>query len=160
MPTPFATAKAMALVGLFASLAAVSPAHAAPTACDLITQAQAAAVFGAQVQAGTEAGAAGSDTCLFEAQDNEHSVSLTVLSFASANTAKMMLGALDRPQPGVTSTPIAGLGESAVYNASETEGSVWILYHNQVFALDGNNTSNPNLKAAILQTARQVLGKK
>ncbi len=154
------SSRILALTTLAGALAAAVPAYAAdPAACSLLTQAQATAIYGGAVMPGIENAVAGLDSCVFQAEDNDHSVSLTLMTFPSADVAQIMYATASKPQPGTASTPVGGLGDTAVYNASATEGSVWVMYHGKLVAVDGNNTSNSNLKAAILQAAQQILGK-
>jgi hypothetical protein len=141
---------------------ASSPALAAPAkACDLMTRETAAAVLGSPVKAGREeAIAAGTAQCVFESANGSQSV------YAGWMDPKALMGvtaaaAFKVAQMDKSQAPesISGMGDAAIFSASATESKVTILYHERLILVGTVSSKNPGVKAALIQTAKQIMGK-
>jgi hypothetical protein len=64
-----------------------------------------------------------------------------------------------KPDPGQTTEPAPGLGETGLYFTSPAESTVAVLYRAKVLTISVQSSKNPGLKAALVQAARQILGK-
>jgi hypothetical protein len=140
-----------------------NPALAAPKTCDLISAQTAAAVFGGPTGPGTEQViATAGRQCVFET-DGGGEVALGLMD--KANMAS--LGAkpadiprmLNEPQPGQHTETIPSLGEWNTFIASPADASLYVLQHGYLVTLSASGSKNPALKAALVQAARQALGK-
>jgi hypothetical protein len=54
---------------------------------------------------------------------------------------------------------ISGLGEAAILNASPADSTLSILYKGRIVIVSTVGSKNAGIKAALIQTARQILGK-
>jgi hypothetical protein len=143
-------------------LTACSPTLAAPaTPCDLITREAAAAVFGGPVAAGREEKiAAGTAQCVFDGPGSNHSI------YAGWMDPKALMGVpaaaafkvaqMDKSQP---SESISGIGEAALFSTSAMESKVTILYRERLILVGTVGSKNPGVKAALIQAAKQIIGK-
>ena len=139
-----------------------SIAHADPLkACDLISQNAAVGIFGASIDPGTEIDLNGGLVCEFDGPAGQGSVIVSLLGPAAMHglSAASMLQLTSRPESGRTIEPISGLGESANFRVEPNQSSLSILYHGRILSVTTNGSKNPDPKAAIIEAARQILGK-
>jgi hypothetical protein len=140
-------------------------AWADPPACALLSQADASAIFGAALQPGQDSPAPQMDTCNYASADTDAGVSLTVITPGSQSTAQIMYNGMMQIAPGTkltqngqTPVPVNGLGDSATYVYSDDDSILWILVGAKIYGLEGNQSPNPNLKAALLAEGRKLIG--
>lgn len=144
---------------LFVIFEPAGAAFAAPaTACNLLSQQAAAAIAGESVAPGIGADTGGGDVCEFNSSTGQVSVGLIdTKTYGMAPAAVFKIAV--QPSPGQTSEPVAGLGETSLFFASPADSSVSVLYHAKILVVSAQGSKNPGLKAALIQTARQILGK-
>jgi len=136
------------------SLALAAPA----TACKLLTQQAAAAIAGESVAPGIGADTGGGDICEFNSSSGQVSVGvIDTKTYGMAPAAVFKISV--QPSPGQTSEPVAGLGETCLFLASPADSSVAVLYRARILLISAQGSKNPGLKAALVQAARQILGK-
>jgi len=144
---------------LFVVLETSGVALAAPaTACNLLTQQAAAAISGGPVAPGIGADTGGGDICDFNGSTSTVSVGLIDTKTYGLSPAAVFKIAV-QPSPGQSSESISGLGETSLFLASPTDSSIAILYHAKILVVGATDSKNPGLKAALIQAARQILGK-
>lgn len=146
-------------------LLAVSPAaHAAPTPvkqCSLLTQPAAVALFGAPLDPAKDAGVA----CIFSGPgaDDKKGVIVSVITSASMNGMNLtsMYNQMLEKKPGDIVEPVSGLGEQArmITTDGGTSISLQVLYHGNIFGIMASNSPNHNIKAALKDTAKQMLSR-
>jgi hypothetical protein len=134
-------------------------ALAAPTtACSLLSQQAAAAISGGPVAPGIGADTGGGDICDFNGAVSKVSVGLIDTKTYGLAPAAVFKIAVN-PDPGQTSQPVPGLGETSLFLSAPADSSVAVLYHGKILIVGATDTKNPGLKAALIQAARQILGK-
>ena len=146
------------------SLLAVAPvARAADPIkqCSLLSQSAAAALFGAPLDPPKDMFIA----CAFfgPGGDDKKGLSVSLITAASMGgmpMASMYDSMLDK-SPGTVAEPIAGFGEKARLVTSEGGKtiSIQVLYHGNIFTIAANNSPNPNIKAGLKATAKEVLAR-
>lgn len=151
----------IALAGFVLTSHSASAGGQAVTHCGFITQQQAEAVFGGHLSAGREMGMG----CVYSFGGSDEK---GVLVAASTFPRGMAPGALSQmydsmihSNPTDTAVPLSGLGDKASYVTSKdkTEATVEVMYHNSIIGVTAYSSSNPNLKDALIQAARQVMQK-
>jgi hypothetical protein len=131
----------------------------AANACSLVTQQKAAAIFGAPVQAGVEHDqTAFSTECIFAGTGQ---FSIGVLDLKAMGIPPATYGSMFEPKQGYTNTPVAGLGQQAVFStiAAPADSMLSILSGSKILVLDATGSKNPNIRAALIDAAKQLLGK-
>jgi hypothetical protein len=143
-----------------ALLLASHPALAAPQpvpVCTLLSQQEAASLFGAPLDPGHPM----PPGCSFYGAggDNKKGVFLSIFGsdgVPPAALAQNYAGML-RHEHG-TPEPFPGLGDQA--NFIKVEGGnlrLLVLYHNRIVSLGAYNSQNPNVRDALVQAMRQIL---
>jgi hypothetical protein len=129
-----------------------SAAHAAPKPCDLLIPQSASAIFGTPVKPMMDSG----EYCFYQSSSENANVGMSLSSAAGATPAT--LNAL--VSKGDTSEAIAGLGDQ---NLLITKGSdtytLVVIYHGELVSITAVKRRNPAMKAAMIATMRQILGK-
>ena len=142
-------------------LATASSGFALPsTVCDLMTQQQAATVFGSAVAPGrVEMGTASLSGCRFDTPKGDFAEIGVMDAKAWGMPAAALFKTLAEPSPGHTVESIAGLGESAILVKGPTDSTLSVLYHDKILLVSATGSKNPGLRAALIDAARQALGK-
>jgi hypothetical protein len=149
---------AVSLLLLSASAAAV----AAPfPACNLMTQQTAAGIFGGPVGAGrVEMGTAAVSDCRFDAENGGFAeIGVMDLKAFGMPTAEMFKMMATQPNPGHQVEQIAGLGESAFIVLGPDDATLNILIHDKALIVSTSKGKSAGIKAALIATARQAIGK-
>ena len=139
-----------------------SVAFAAPAkVCDLMTGETAAAVLGRPVKAGREEViGAGTAQCVFETPNGSQSVYAGWMDpkalMGVTAAAALKVAQMDKSQ---TSESISGIGEAALFSASAMESKVTVLYRERLILVGTVSSKNPGVKAALIQAAKQIMGK-
>jgi hypothetical protein len=129
--------------------------------CSLLSPQAAAALFGAPLDPPRDMFIA----CAFfgPGGDDKKGLSVSLITGASMGGMPMtsMYDSLLDKSPGTVAEPIAGFGEKARLITSEGGKtiSIQVLYHNNIFTIAANNSPNPNIKAGLKETAKQILAK-
>jgi hypothetical protein len=143
----------LSLSTLALALAACSIARAAPVKpCDLLTQEAASRLLGAPAEPPVDQGV----LCRFShSADSEVAVAVVE---AGRNGAQLFT-AVVQPGEGETAEPVPGLGELSSFIHSATHSSLAVLFHGRILTLGVRNSANPELKAALVQTAKDMLAR-
>jgi hypothetical protein len=148
------------VIGCFVVCGIAGSALAAPgKACSLMTQQAAAAVYGAPVQAGVEDPHGTATTnCVFNGTGH---LSVGTIDLKVMGIPPAMYGSMFQPAPGYTNTPISGLGDRAIFSTmpAPADSALWILARDKILVLDAAGSNNPNIKAALIGAAKQIVGK-
>jgi hypothetical protein len=137
-------------------------ALAAPAkACNLMTRQAAAAIFGGPVDPGVGGDTSVGDICEYNGPGSHQQVSVGLIDTKTygLSPAAVFKIATAQASTGHTSETISGLGESNLFIASPTDSSISVLYHAKILTVGATGSKNPGLKAALVQAARQILGK-
>ena len=146
----------------FILFSASSVALAAPAkVCDLMTREAAAAILGSPVKAGREEViGAGTAQCVFETTTGSQSVYAGWMDpkalMGVTAAAALRVAQMDKSQ---TSESISGIGEAALFSTSAMESKVTVLYRERLILVGTVSSKNPGLKAALIQAAKQIMGK-
>lgn len=136
-----------------------TPAAAAPTACTLLTAADAQTALGSPVGSPTaNQGSGSSNNCTYapEAPAGLMTIELAVLNQSTFDQAKGMAVS------GVTITPVSGLGDDAFFfDAGNAGTQLYVLKGGIAFyvALFNGNDTADQLRAAEKVAAQAVLGR-
>jgi hypothetical protein len=137
-------------------------AHAAapPKACTLITQQQAAAIFGAPVKPPLDATIA----CIFDpvtpAPESHVNMNIVAMDGAPAGTmANAYKQTMHKDYATDTVESVPGLGEQNREIISTHKITINVLYHDAIVSLIVTNSTNPHLKADMIQAVKQALTK-
>jgi len=133
-------------------------AHAAdpPKACTLLTQQAAAALLGSPVKPPMDANIA----CIFQGANGTVNINLLAMPGAPQGTmAKAYANTLHKDYATDTVESVPGLGEQNRVIVSSQKITVEVLYHETILGIIVTNSTNRNLKAAMIQTAKQALTK-
>jgi hypothetical protein len=155
--TGLATAAVLLIFLNISSLALANPVKA----CDLVSQQTATTILGSSAGQGKEVGGGRGLTCLYDGSEGEDTVVVSLLGakdFYGVNAATMFQLAT-QPKQDVTTELISNLGESAVFMTGQSAGTISVLYHEQIFSIQVSSSKNKDLKAALIQAAKQTLGR-
>ena len=139
-------------------------AHAAlpAKACDLMTQATATAIYGRPVAPGRyEMATVGISDCRFDGPNGGFAEIGLMDPKGMGMTAPDMFKLSTHADPGQTVESIPGLGEAASLRKGAEDTSLFVLIHGIMMELtsDKGSASAAATKAALIQAARQALGK-
>jgi hypothetical protein len=135
-------------------------AAAPPKACALLTQQQAAAIFGAPVKPPLDANLA----CIFDpvapAHDTGVNINLVAMEGAPPGTmAKAYEGTLHKDYATDTIESVPGLGEQNRVIVSTHKITINVLHHEGILSLIVTNSTNPHLKPDMIQALKLALTK-
>ena len=152
---------------LLFSLATIMPAYARipvpPTqenACNYLSQQMATSLYGAPVSpAKSQAGAVGAmSMCVYVDPKASDAVSLMIMTIPAGMEVSMM-DAITKGSPTTHVTPVAGLGDHAVF-ASDTKAlSLAVQSHGKMVVLGITGPDTPSRRSALIPVVRQMIGR-
>ncbi len=137
--------------------ASVCACAAPPKPCDLMTQEAAATLFGGTVHEGRQVG----KSCIFSHSiDTDVNVNLILIPGSAPGTmAQVFPGTLHKDYKTDVVESVPGLGEQNRIVTSRRKMTLQVLYNETILQLSVHGSTNPDLKAAMIETAKHVLGK-
>jgi hypothetical protein len=143
---------AVVLVVLFA---APSGANALPKACDLLTAQGAASLLGGPAGLLMDGGV----VCGYSAKSGGGTATFS-LSEGGATDANLAMMTRDIGGGGYQKETISGLGDQCVYVVRTGDHlSLTVFYHKNVLVLSVVKKATPEIKAAMIQSMKQMLAK-
>jgi len=128
--------------------------------CDLMTQKQATVVFGGAVAPGrVEIATASMSDCRFDAPGGHFAEIGVMDAKAYGMPAAALFKAANQPSAGHTVESISGLGEQAILVKGPEDLTLSVLYRDKILIVSTTGSKNPGLRAAMIDAARQALGK-
>jgi hypothetical protein len=145
-------------------VAVTARAQSLPPACNLMTQATAAAINGAPVSAGQEQDNLGAgNSCVFNGNGNPGTVTIGAGSPSMMGQTPPQMFKLGETQPmaGTKVTVLSGLGDGAYYSVSSLGFDVYVLKGNVILDVSAAQPQGPasGLQAAMVAAAKTALSK-
>jgi hypothetical protein len=149
---------------LFSHIAVAAPVKA----CSYMTPQTASAALGSPVGTGEEQTLPmASEQCVFSHEDPAAPCEITfgvgdinTMAAGVGASAATVLPIIKDAAHGQTNETIPSLGEWNAYAWNGlTDYTLTVIYHGKVLTLGTSGVKNPNLKAALVQTMRQIMQK-
>ncbi len=149
------------LLFAFATLLAAPAFAAPPKACDLLSTADAAKLWGGPVSAGVDRGKNGL-MCQFDREHDEWVLVMVIDASSWGANSKKLFDMMAKGTPDQGSEAIPNLGEGAYFNkssAASNDNALRFLHHGAFITLTVRYSKDPHIKDDLIQVAKQMIAK-